>query len=80
MYALSIRSRRGRGHVVACDLLRRVLRAKNRLALRRRVAADFSDYLITNHADVEIEAGVDDLVSENADLFARSALLARGGL
>lgn len=61
MFVISVSSRRGRGHVVACDLLRVVCRCVARVARDRkraaalvgwrgRVASSFDGYLTTEKA------------------------------
>lgn len=67
MFVISKYSRRARGHVVACDLLRAVLHSTCDLAAERhsgamfaRLAEDFGGYLVTDGDPVavaDVEAG-----------------------
>ena len=61
MFAISMASRRGRGHVVACDLLRVVLKCKNKLTAMRhneavysRLSEDFGGYLVTEPEELTV--------------------------
>lgn len=56
MFAMTKFSRRCRGQAVACDLVRAVLKCKNKLtamrrneAMRARLAEGFANYLVTDY-------------------------------